>query len=97
MNVYLHYADILSHVSLKEKEAKMRKDEATLLIERQMYVLGFTKSSLAASVGIAPEHLGKILSFKVLPNPKTSELLANALQMPIHDLRAMFFDVQKSA
>lgn len=75
----------------------MGKDEATRVLERQMYVLGFTKSSLAARIGIAPEHLGKILSFKVLPNPKTSELIATALQLPTHDLRAMFYDAQKSA
>ena len=73
----------------------MRKDEATLFIERQMYVLGFTKTTLAANVGIAPEHLSKILSFKVLPSPKTSSKLAVALQMPAQDLRAMFYDVQQ--
>ncbi|MPM68788.1 hypothetical protein SDC9_115722 [bioreactor metagenome] len=73
----------------------MRKEEAELFIDRQMYVLGFTKTTLAKSVGIAPEHLSKILSFKVLPNPQTAKKLADALQMPAQDLRAMFYDVQQ--
>lgn len=73
----------------------MRKEEAELFIDRQMYVLGFTKTTLAKSVGIAPEHLSKILRFKVLPNPQTAKKLADALQMPAQDLRAMFYDVQQ--
>ncbi len=75
----------------------MSKREATRTIDKQMYVLGYTNAALAERVGITPGHLIRIRNFEILPNASTTERLADALKMPVEDLRAMIFDAQKSA
>ena len=72
----------------------MSKVEATRLIEKQMYVLGFTNAALAKRVGITPGHLIRIKNFEILPNASTTERLAQALEMSKKELRALIFDAQ---
>ena len=73
----------------------MSKREATRIIDKQMYVLGYTNAALAKRVGITPGHLIRIKNFEILPNASTTERLAKELKMPLAELRAMIFDARK--
>ena len=75
----------------------MNRREVTRTIDKQMYVLGYTNADLAERVGISAGHLIRIRKFEILPNASTTERLADALKMPVENLRAIIFDAQKSA
>lgn len=73
----------------------MTNREATRIIDKQMYVLGYTNAALAERVGITPGHLIRIKNFEILPNASTTDRLATALMMPVGELRALIFDAQE--
>lgn len=66
-------------------------------VERQMFIKGFTATSLAERTGLSKVTISSILLGKRLPSPESSELIADALDMEITDFRAAVYDAQQSA
>lgn len=66
-------------------------------VERQMFLKGYTASSLAERTGLSKVTISNILLGKQLPSPESSQLIAVALDMEVTDFRAAIYDAQQTA
>lgn len=73
-----------------EERIRIRK------VERQMFVLGMTASSLAEKTGLSKVTISNILLGKQLPSPESSMLIAEALSMEVTDFRAAIYDAKSA-
>ena len=66
------------------------------VIDRQMFVLGYTLESLVKKTGLSRMTVIKVLYARCRPSKTTSKLLAEALKIDEADLRAAIYDTQQS-
>ena len=67
------------------------------VIDRQMFVLGYTLDSLVKKTGLSKMTVIKVLYARCRPSNTTSKLLAEALKISEEDLRTAVYDAQQSA
>lgn len=65
-------------------------------IDRQMFVKGYTISSLAEKAGVSVLTASGVLLGKKRPTPQTSQLLAAALDMDVIDFRVAIYDAKSA-
>ena len=75
----------------------MGKERKVQVIDRQMFVKGYTLESLVKKTGLSRMTVIKVLSARCRPSQTTSKLLAEALESDEADLRAAIYDAQISA
>lgn len=75
----------------------MGKERKVQVIDRQMFVKGFTLESLVKKTGLSRMTVIKVLYARCRPSQTTSKLLAEALEIDEADLRAAIYDAQISA
>lgn len=75
----------------------MGKERKVQVIDRQMFVKGYTLESLVKKTGLSRMTVIKVLYARCRPSQTTSKLLAEALEIDEADLRAAIYDAQISA
>lgn len=75
----------------------MERKNKVQVIDRQMFVLGYTLDSLVKKTGLSKMTVIKVLYARCRPSNTTSKLLAEALKISEEDLRTAVYDAQQSA
>lgn len=75
----------------------MGKKIKVQVIDRQMFVLGYTLDSLVKKTGLSRMTVIKVLYARCRPSKTTSALLAKALKINEAELRAAIYDAQQAS
>lgn len=65
----------------KERLKKMKKhtSELSKLVDRKLFIAGFTRKEAAKKAGISHQHLSNILVSRSLPSVRVSDVLAELI------------------